>query len=187
MVIKNITKYFLKLILLLLLVSTAITFLLSIIKIDHKRIRIETNNINANKYIVPLKIVEEEKPIGYLKINKIHLERPIYQKDSPKNNIEQNITILKESIYPNLMIFAAHSGYGEIAYFDNIDQLQIEDTIILEYLTDRKEYIVKEIRKEPKNGSIHIKKSNLNTLIITTCDKYNKNYQLIISCNEKES
>ena len=148
---------------------------------------IKTNNINTNKYVVPTKIVEEEKPIGLLIINKIHLERPIYQIESPKNNIEENITILKESTYPKLMIFAAHSGYGETAYFDKIDQLQIEDSIILEYITDRKEYKVNEIRKEPKNGSIHIKKSNLNTLIITTCDKYNKDYQLIISCIEKES
>ena len=52
--------------------------------------------------------------LGTITINKIHLKNNLYNIDDTRNNIEENVTILKESVMPdkdNSIIFlAAHSG-----------------------------------------------------------------------------
>ena len=101
--------------------------------------------------------------------------------------MDNNITILPGSNYPNIIFIAAHSGTGEKAYFNNLDYLDINDEIIIEYLNDKRIYQVQEKSIQIKNGYINITKSKYNTLILTTCYPYNDKYQLIVSCIEKES
>ena len=130
-----------------------------------------------------------------LKQNHYHTEHCRSFEETPNNNkgdsiiqntIEQHVTILKGSNYPNLLILAAHSGKGDIAYFEKLDELTINDEVFIQYRNDKKTYIVKEIWEEKKNGKIHID-NNTNQLILTTCSPKHKNYQLIISCIKKES
>ena len=134
-----------------------------------------------------LNISKQEIPIGNIKISKINLYNDIYGKNSNKNNIEENVTILKESNYPHLLILAAHSGTGKIAYFNELDKLDINDEIIIKYNKNITKYKIIKIWEEKKNGKIHIDKNNNNQLILTTCSPNHTNYQLIISCIEKES
>jgi LPXTG-site transpeptidase (sortase) family protein len=138
------------------------------------------------KKVYTLKIEKKEQPIAKITINKININEDIYGINSDKNTIEQHVTILKGSNYPNLLILAAHSGKGDIAYFENLDELTINDEVFIQYRNDKKTYIVKEIWEEKKNGKIHID-NNINQLILTTCSPKHKNYQLIISCIKKES
>ena len=90
---------------------------------------INNNDINQN-IIVNKKIKENKKieynsnikddSIGQIIIKKININRKLYNIDNPKNNIEENITILKGSIEPDkeesIIFVAAHSGYGEKAF-----------------------------------------------------------------------
>ena len=89
---------------------------------------IKTVNIKSNQYINN-KVNNQlnDKIIGTLKIDKLNLSNNIYNIDSPNNNVDENVTILKDDI--NLIVLAAHSGPGYIAYFDNLDQLKINDII----------------------------------------------------------
>ena len=89
-----------------------------------------------------LKITKDEKIIkknnfGELIINKINLDEELFSINSSENTIEKHVTILKESIYPDddnsIMIIAAHSGIGRIAYFNELDKLEINDEIVLIY------------------------------------------------------
>ena len=84
------------------------------------------------------------------------------------------------------MLLAAHSGTGEIAYFNELDKLNIEDEIILIINKTKYIYKVNNIWEEKKNGYININKSNNKKLILTTCSPTNNNYQLIIECIEKD-
>ena len=145
------------------------------------------NNININiKTTYILEITKKEIPIGNIIIKKIKLNEDIYGKESQKNNIEEHITILKESNYPQLIILAAHSGTGKIAYFEELNKLEINDKIQITYNKETSIYKVIKIWEEPKNGKIHIENKE-KQLILTTCSPDHKNYQLIISCIKKES
>ena len=142
-----------------------------------------------NKNIVPK--TKEKEEIGLLEISKINLKEKLYKIDSPKNTIEEHVSILKESTTPDkensLLILAAHSGTGKIAYFEELDQLNINDEITIFYQKKKYQYIVKEKWEEKKNGYIHIKKESKKQLVLTTCSPKRKNYQLIVNCIEKES
>lgn len=129
--------------------------------------------------------------IGKLIIKKLNISEYLYNKESKHNNVNENITILKESTFPNhnnsIMYIAAHSGTGKLAYFKHLDQLELNDKIILIYNNKQYVYIVYKIWEEDKNGYIHITNNNKKQLILTTCSPKHKNKQLIISSILKES
>ena len=141
---------------------------------------------------IPIEIIKpKEERIGYLIIEKIHLKEELYPKDNIHNTIEEHVSILEESIPPNqknsIMLLAAHSGTANVSYFQNLNQLELNDEIILIYEKKTYTYQISEIWKEKKNGYIHINQKKQKQLILTTCDPIQKDYQLIISCTEKES
>lgn len=148
-----------------------------------KRIVTQTNRINGIQRNI------EETPIGNIKIAKINLNQKIYSKNSPLNNIEQNITILKESILPenkdSIIFLAAHSGYGDIAYFNRLDELTFGDNIFLTYKDKKLIYEVNNIEEQTKTGKIKVAKNKEKELILTTCSKKDKNKQLIITSKIK--
>ena len=138
---------------------------LSIVKIS--------NNKSNNRY-------------GTIIINKINLNEELFPINSSENTIERHVSILKEST-SSLMIIAAHSGIGPIAYFQELDKLELNDEIILIIKNKKRIYTVKDIWEEKKNGYININKEKTNQLILTTCSPHKDNYQLVINCIEKES
>ncbi|MCI6107846.1 MAG: sortase [Tenericutes bacterium] len=103
---------------------------------------------------------------------------------SKHNNIEENITILENSIMPdneNSIIFlAAHSGTGKIAFFQYLNRLKAGDKVKLKYKDKIYNYTINSIWEEEKTGYIHINKTKENQLILTTCSPKNKDKQLII-------
>ena len=85
-----------------------------------------------------------------------------------------------------MIIIAAHSGTGHLAYFQNLNKLNINDKISLTYNNKEYNYTIKDIWNEKKTGTIKIPKENTNQLVLTTCSPNKKNYQLIINCTLKE-
>lgn len=150
-----------------------------------------TNEIKIIESIENKLVIEEEKPIGKLIIKKINLEKQLYEITSKKNNIEENVTILNGSIEPNknnsIFFLAAHSGPGDIAFFNDLDKLNINDKILLEYKNSNYIYQVKDIWETKKDGNIEINKEVNNQLILTTCSKKDEHKQLILNCIKIES
>jgi len=147
--------------------------------------------LSFNKSSEINQIVKKDKEkIGELIINKINLKQDLYKIESKKNNIEENVTIIKESNYPDIangiLILAAHSGTGKIAYFEELDNLELKDNITIIYKNKKYIYQITKIWEQEKNGYIKIKKENKKQLILTTCSPKKKNTQLIINCIEKE-
>ena len=165
----------LKKILLLFIIILLILFTESLIKIDNKIVSID-KRLTINTY--------KEKPIGNLTINKINLSQDIYSINSKENTIEKNIELLRES--EDLIIIAAHSGSGKIAYFNNLNKLDINDEIVLKLNKNTYTYKVKDYWEQKKNGYINISKEEQDQLILTTCSPNHNDYQLIVNCIKKK-
>ena len=134
-------------------------------------------NTNTGNYISSIN--EQDETIGTLTIDKINLSRNIYNINSSHNNVEENVTILNDDI--NLIVLAAHSGPGYIAFFNDLDKLELNDTINLTYKGKDLVYKVTNIEEQAKDGTIEINKTNKQRLILTTCSKKDKNKQLVIT------
>ncbi|MBQ6135287.1 MAG: sortase [Bacilli bacterium] len=144
-------------------------------------------DISYHGEAIPI-IREEEKPIGTLFIPRIHLKQSFYSKDSLENTIEKHVSILKESPPPSyensLFLLAAHSGEGEVAYFEELNQLEIGDSVEITYEGVAYSYLIDSIWEEEKTGYIHVPSGEGRQLILTTCSPGKKNTQLIIYCIE---
>lgn len=152
---------------------------------------IETKELNM-KYTEKIIIKNEknynvinQEHIGILRIEKIKLEKIFYDKYNSKNNIEENITIMKESNMPNItngnLIIGAHSGSGYIAFFNDLNKLEKGDIASVEY--QGKEYIYQIENKylDDRNGKITIRREkDKNTLTLFTCNNNDKNNYLVI-------
>lgn len=149
--------------------------------ISHKKPIIKENNISN---------IKSEEIIGSIIIEKLNINMPLYDINNPKNNIEQNIQILKESILPpnknSIVFLAAHSGDSNISYFNNLDELKQKDIIQLKINNKTYTYQIKSIYKQKKNGYINVNKEIEDQLILTTCDPNSNKYQLIINSTKKE-
>lgn len=145
----------------------------------------DTKNITIEESI------QIENPIGYLSIPSINLKNNFYKFTSKHNNIEENITIIKDSKNLNnkdsVFILAAHSGSGKLAYFNNLNKLNLNDEINITYYNIEYTFIVSKIFEQPKQGYINIQKKEYSQLILTTCSPTNNEKQLIIECKIKES
>ena len=103
-----------------------------------------------------------------------------------RNNVEEHVTILNGSNLTNdsLIILAAHSGYGKLAYFNRLDELKTGDKIELNINNEKLTYILKKSEEQNKTGKIEIVKDNTKQLILTTCSKSDKTKQLVIYCEK---
>ena len=133
---------------------------------------------------------QNEDIIGRIIIPKLNINKELYETDNQNNTIEKNIEILKESVFPteenSLMLLAAHSGTGSIAYFNELDKLNVKDEIYLVFNNTKYIYEVKDIWEEEKTGYINLNKENKKQLILTTCSPTKNNYQLVVNCIEKD-
>ena len=140
---------------------------------------------NSQKSVKKLNIEDEkEEYLGILTIPKINLKTGFYNFDSKNNNVNSNVTLLKDSIMPgkngSIIYLAAHSGSGYLAYFKDLDKLTENDDIIVNYNNNDYHYTINSIYEMPKNGEIIVNRNiNENILVLTTCSQ-NKNMQLIV-------
>ena len=137
------------------------------------------NNTNTANYANIKNEQSNNETIGTLIIDKINLSNNIYNIKSSHNNVEENVTLLNDD--ENLIVLAAHSGPGYIAFFNDLDKLELNDNINLTYKGKDLEYKVTNIEEQTKDGTIEINKTNTKRLILTTCSKKDKNKQLVIT------
>ena len=141
--------------------------------------------IKNNSNVKISKVVDNEY-IGYVYIPKIKLKKNIFTFDSPKNNIEYNVKVLKETIFPqnnknnSIVFLAAHSGTGDNAYFNDLKLLNINDEIIINYKDTIYKYIIIDKKEVEKNGYITGNRINNDEIVLTTCSE-NPKKQLIIN------
>ncbi len=110
--------------------------------------------------------------IAVLEIPKIHLKKGLFAIGDSRNNVDQNIQILKESHFPNEpngnLILAGHSGIGPSAYFNHLKDLAINDLIYFYYQGVKYTYHLSLSYEMEKTGYFTVP-SEPNTLILITC------------------
>ena len=127
---------------------------------------------------------KEEPYIAVIKIPKIFLEKGLYPKDSPYNQVDKNIEILKESIMPteehSHVILASHAGTSPVAYFNRLNELEKGDKIYLYYQNKVYLYEVKRKYEIEKTGYANIKRNiEQKYLTMITC-KIGTNQQIVV-------
>lgn len=118
---------------------------------------------------------------GFLIIPSLNMTYGFYDTQSKLNDVNKNVALIDSNI-ENTYILAAHSGMGNLAYFNDLKYLCKKDKIYLKFENKTLEYEVVNIRSNIKNGKIRIKNKE-NQLILTTCDQIKKGNQLIIEAN----
>ena len=118
---------------------------------------------------------------GFLIIPSLNMSYGFYDTQSKLNDVNKNVALIDSNI-ENTYILAAHSGSGNLAYFNDLKYLRKKDKIYLKFENKTLEYEVVNIRSNIKNGKIRIKNKE-NQLILTTCDQIKKGNQLIIEAN----
>ena len=108
--------------------------------INLKKIQTEEINIFFKNYNNSGNKVNHEvsEYLMVLEIPKLNLKYGVYDIYDERNNINLNVTILKESILPDkensLILLAAHSGNSLVSYFKNLYNLKYNDDINMEYM-----------------------------------------------------
>ncbi len=130
-----------------------------------------------------VKVVEREPYLAVLKIDKIKLERGIYNINSKNNNVNKNIQLLKESDMPDKengnVIIAGHSGNSYIAYFKNLVKLNNGDEAKIFYNGKTYIYNLTKSYEVEKTGKVALSKNkDKQTLTLITC-KTNTNKQIV--------
>ena len=153
--------------------------------------KVKVNSISLSTIIGKnIKKEKHKEDINEYIIKKIGINKELYKIDSIENNVDKNITILEGSDLfdeeSSFTIIAAHSGTGPIAYFKDLDKLNKNDEIEINYNGNNYTYIVKDIWNTKKTGSINVPKQNKKQLVLTTCSPNKNNYQLIINSTIKE-
>lgn len=122
--------------------------------------------------------------IGYLTIPKINLKKGFLDMRSELNNVEQNITIIEGSSYPDKdkgnLIIAAHSGSGWKAFFNDLYKLSTGDKAEVSYKGKKYTYKIVNIYKQEKTGKIAIYRNyDKTTLTLITCTNFDNATQTI--------
>ncbi len=132
---------------------------------------------------------EVEIPYAILSIPKIQLEKELYAKDDERNDLDTNIIFLPTSALPTEekgnVILAGHSGFGNIAYFKKLYQLQKGDEIALTYLGNEYLYEVSRTYQVAKTGKVEvIRDPQKEAITLITC--YGKKKQLVVIGERKK-
>lgn len=118
--------------------------------------------------------VQEENYIGILEIPKINLKKGLVDKNSPSNNVDKNIYILKETTLPDErinshIILASHSGNSYISYFKNLKKLDMKDKVYFYYKNVKYTYEISNKYEIDKTGTTELKITNKSDITLITC------------------
>ena len=185
-----IRKNIVKIISLTLITLSLIYFIYNNFKTIHlKKIQTEEINIFFKNYNNSGNQVnyEASEYLMVLEIPKINLKYGVYDIYDERNNIDSNITILKESILPDkensLILLAAHSGNSIVSYFKNLYNLKYNDKIHIYYEKEKYTYEVDSIYIQSKAIDFSLSEIANKKIILITCMN---NYEyLIIEARQK--
>ena len=164
---------------------------------DINKVKYKENNLNiAKEKVVINKNInkfEEKKKInkmiknkywGYIEIPKLKIYYGFYSLNDQKNQIKNGIEVMSGSSLPSIngsnIVLVAHSGIAYNVLFDRLDVLGIEDEVNLYFNNIKYIYKVKRILKKDKKDILPTIKTNKNTLTLITCDKKEKDKNLIV-------
>lgn len=150
--------------------------------IDEENINIEDTNIEENSEIQQTSINLDYTAV--IEIPKINLKRGVINSTKNFNSVNYAISVDENSNYPNEMgnfILYAHSGNSSIAYFKNLNKVEVGDEVYIYYEGVKYKYIIYDKYDIQKTGKANVIKSSTdNYLTLITCNQNKKNYQIVV-------
>lgn len=134
----------------------------------------ETSIVEESKEEHPIIKKDDEIYIGVLEIPKINLKKGLVDKTSPKNNVNKNIYLLKETILPDEqaishILLAAHSGNSYVSFFKNLRKLEITDKVYFYYKGMKYIYEIFDKYEIEKTGVAKLNQTNMSDIALITC------------------
>lgn len=134
----------------------------------------ETSIVEESKEEHPIIKKDDEIYIGVLEIPKINLKKGLVDKTSPKNNVNKNIYLLKETILPDEqaishILLAAHSGNSYVSFFKNLRKLEITDKVYFYYKGMKYIYEIFDKYEIEKTGVAKLNQTNMSDITLITC------------------
>ena len=141
--------------------------------VNKDSLKISSNNVQ----------VFEDDVLGMIRIPKIDIDNKLYKIGSPENNVDKNIEVLSSSSMPDVsggnFILASHNGFSPIAYFHNLNKLEIGDIVYVFYNGVDYRYEISDIYDVIKTGKVEIKRDkSRNAITMITCKGEDK--QLVV-------
>ena len=151
---------------------------------------IESNNEEVNQSSDIDKTNSQDAPLvetnylGILEIPKINLKRGFYDLTSKYNNVDDNITVINGSTFPdqsnNNLILAAHSGDCNYCFFDKLYKLKINDIANIQYKNNKYQYKIVNIYEVKKDGTVVIHRNyDKSCLTLITCTRNSNTKQTV--------
>lgn len=118
--------------------------------------------------------VDKSYYVGRIEIPKIRLVKGFCNKDSSWNDVSKNVTVLKNSSYPDVnngnFILVAHAGSAWNSYFGKLYQLTNGDAAYVYFNNKKYVYNVVNIYDVDKTGYVKIyRNKNKTTMTLITC------------------
>lgn len=151
--------------------TSVVTEVIDEVSVEENEEKQETNSNNINYTAI-------------LEIPKISLKRGVVDNTRNFNSINYAISVDNSSNYPNEkgnFILYSHSGNSNIAFFNRLYKLEINDDIYVYYNGIKYHYSIfkkYDIEKTGKAKVINLKDNKYITLI--TCNQNKKGYQIVI-------
>ena len=141
-------------------------------KLKNKIKKIVKTTIKNNDYLL------------VLEIPKINIKKGVYNKNNKLNNVDKNITILKDSSMPDevngSVILASHNGNTRVSYFKHLEKLNINDQVYIYYKGYKYTYKIYKSEVVNKVGQIKInKKSNVSNIVLISCKNGTNDKQVV--------
>ena len=144
------------------------------IYIDFKKNHSEKQMLTSNLNDLDDYLQKKDNHVkGFLKIEDISLQAPIYKFDYYKNNVDYGLEIIKKE---QPIIIASHSGNSKIALFNSLIKLKENSNSIIEINRITSSYILKTKNIINKEEQVEFN-SNCN-LYLVTC--YKQNQRLVL-------
>lgn len=133
----------------------------------------------------------KENIIGYLKVERMGIELPIYL-GANTENMSLGAAHLTQTSYPigglnTNAVIAAHRGYSQAAMFRDIEALQIGDPVIIRNFRETLNYRVVETKVvKPDDIQEVLIRPGKDMVTFSTCHPYRHNYQRYLVFCERE-
>lgn len=163
----------------------------------------DKNNNDIIEYINETSVVQDEEEIvttdetsntqkessniaytAVLEIPKIDLKRGVVDSTKNFNSINYAISVDNNSKYPDEngnFILYSHSGNSNIAFFNKLYKVEINDNIYVYYNGTKYHYVVTDKYDIEKTGKASVIDSKTNKYItLITCNQHKDGYQIVL-------
>ena len=125
-------------------------------KVDNYLVEYEIQDNYRENNIQKIEYQEKSNDyLGVLLIPKINFKQGFYNINDERNNVNQNIEVLKGSEMPDIkgssLVIAGHKGESYLGYFNNLDQLSINDELDIIYQNQKYQYTIFDIYELERN------------------------------------